>query len=468
MVMNTSYSNHSNGSNRLGFHYFQDTLHYRETDLMNWLPELRSLGASWLALYSNHERAIPEYFIQELLQAGIEPLVQFDLPLESTPAPEQLQTLLETYARWGIQYISLFDRPNDRTRWNAATWAQQDLVDRFLDAYLPLANLTLACGLTPAFPPLEPGGSYWDTAFLRAAYESISRRRMTDLLSKQVLTAYAWTGDHSLNWGAGGPERWPNAKPYFTPSDEQDQRGFRIYDWYGAITQAALETPCPIILLGAGLSGNPEQLPAGAFDPQKHADTTLMIAQLLDGDVIPDPQEPGINLEPLPDQVMSVNFWLLAADQDNPNHTLAWFKPDGSCLPAVDNLHSWRTGKEQPKITAKNSQFSSRDIQEPAVPEEVDSFSMSGTHPIRHYLLLPRFDWGIADWHLDVIQPYIKKHGPTIGFSVREAALAEKVTILGSSQTFSEKVVNHLKQAGCSVERISGDGASIATQLIER
>lgn len=465
--MNSSYSSHTNKSSRLGFHYFQDTLHYRETDLMTWLPELSALGASWLVLRSSPERAIPEFFIRGLLGAGIKPLIQFDLPLESPPSPEELQTLLETYARWGVQQISLFDRPNDRSSWNSATWAQQDLVDRFLDSYLPLANLTLACGLTPAFPPLEPGGSYWDTAFLRSAYESISRRRMTDLLSKQVLTAYAWTGGHSLNWGAGGPERWPNAKPYFTPSKEQDHRGFRIYDWYGAITQAALETPCPIILMGAGLPDNPNN-PTSAFDPHKHAETSLMIARLLAGETFPDPQNKETDLEPLPDQVMAVNFWLLAAEQNDRHHAQAWYQANGACLPAVETLHEWKKSKAQPKETENNGQFDFDSIPQTAASGWAAAGLKSEKHPIRHYLLLPRYDWGIADWHLDVVQPYIKKHGPTVGFSVEEAALAEKVTIIGSHQTFSEKVVNHLKQAGCSVERISGDGTSIATQLIER
>jgi hypothetical protein len=466
--MNSSLPIHTDRSSRLGFHYFQDTLHYRETDLMNWLPELRALGASWLVLQSNYERAIPEFFIRGLLQAEIEPIVQFNLSLESPPAPNELQTLLETYARWGIQQVLLFDRPNDRTRWNATTWAQQDLVERFLDRYLPLANLALACGLTPAFPPLEPGGSYWDTAFLRAAYESISRRRMTDLLSKQVLTAYAWTGGHSLNWGAGGPERWPNAKPYFTPSDEQDHRGFRIYDWYGAITQAALETPCPIILLGAGMPGSPEQTPADAFDLQQHADTSLMMARLLAGEIIPDPQNVETDLELLPDQVMAVNFWLLAAEQNDPHHAQAWFQADGSCLPAVERLHGWNSNEEQLKTITHNEQLEPRGVTHSTISGEAVGGIQSDTHPIHHYLLLPRFEWGVSDWHLDVIQPYIKKHTPTVGFSVQEAALAEKVTIIGSNETFSDKIVNHLEQAGCSVERISGDGTSIATQLIER
>jgi len=37
-------------NNRIGFHYFPDADHYRESDLYTWLPELKTLEASWLVL----------------------------------------------------------------------------------------------------------------------------------------------------------------------------------------------------------------------------------------------------------------------------------------------------------------------------------------------------------------------------------------------------------------------------------
>ena len=62
----------------------------------------------------------------------------------------------------------LFDRPNLRANWPAAAWAQSNLVERFLDVFQPLALAAVQAGLIPVFPPLEPGGDYWDTAFLRS------------------------------------------------------------------------------------------------------------------------------------------------------------------------------------------------------------------------------------------------------------------------------------------------------------
>jgi len=62
----------------------------------------------------------------------------------------------------------------------------------------------------------------------------------------------------------------------------------------------------------------------------------------------------------------------------------------------------------------------------------------------------------------------VKKHQPTIGFSVAEAMLAANVTLIGGEQSFSKAVVNQLTESGCSVDRISGDGTTIATILAER
>ena len=73
--------------NRLGFHYFPDTFHYREIDRTTWLPKLQELGAGWVVLQSDAERAIPESFITSLIDGGIQPIVQFHLPL-ARPIPQ--------------------------------------------------------------------------------------------------------------------------------------------------------------------------------------------------------------------------------------------------------------------------------------------------------------------------------------------------------------------------------------------
>ena len=47
--------------------------------------------------------------------------------------------------------------------------------------------------MIPVLPPLEPGGSYWDTTFLQSLMQSLVRREKTNLLDMLVVSAYAWT-----------------------------------------------------------------------------------------------------------------------------------------------------------------------------------------------------------------------------------------------------------------------------------
>jgi len=432
---------------RIGFHYYPDTLHYRESDLQAVLPELTAMGTSWLVLKSGIDRAIPEYFIQGLVQKGIEPLVQFDFPLTSPPTPGECSMIFESYARWGVHGVILFDRPNARASYPAAGWAQSDLVERFIDSMLPLSLAALQSGLIPIFPALEPGGSYWDTAFLKASLESLERRKQNLLLQNLVLSAYAWTNGRPLNWGAGGPDYWPNSKPYYTPAKSQDERGFRIFEWYQAIAQSILKRSVPVIVLQAGIQSDPLKNDFPAGDMETYPDLVNGMVKLLGGKSIQDPLAPQGAMEPVPPEVLACNFWLLAADSHGPFARQAWLQPE--------------TPFEKTMQTVKKTV-------EELTADPGAKFMADPEHPIQHYLLIPTYDWGIADWHLDIIRPFVKKYRPVVGFSIQEASLAREVTVIGNTHSFTEEQLNHLRNSGCKVRRISGDGTSIATQLSER
>jgi len=93
--MNSLYHPFPARKSRIGFHYFPDTLHYRESDLQAWLPELADMGVSWLVLKSDIDRAIPEAFIRGLLLKGIEPVIQFDFSLAHPPSSADCATIFE-------------------------------------------------------------------------------------------------------------------------------------------------------------------------------------------------------------------------------------------------------------------------------------------------------------------------------------------------------------------------------------
>ena len=438
---------------KIGLHYYPDSLHYRLEDLKKWLPELQKLGVGWLVLKSDLDRAIPEFFLSALLKAKISPIIEFDLPLHQAIDSHQLRILLQVYSRWGIRYIILFDRPNQKESWQASNWVQQDLVERFLDQFIPVAKLALEQGLIPVFPPLEPGGSYWDTAFLRSCLTNLVRRKQDMIVKNLVLAAYGHTFSKSLNWGSGGPEKWPETHPYITPNHSQDQKGFRIFDWYQAIAKAVIQKEIPILLLQAGIPDFPkkfmvqENIVKEIWQNQSNIIKVFQTAR-------PNQSENGVWIEKIPDYILACNFWLLTDTPDSENLGLSWYQneqPVSFCIPQlIGQTNKPKKYKNQP-INQKSS-----------------SHTINADHPIRHYLLLPTYEWGVSDWHLEVIQPFVKKYMATIGFSINEACLAENVTVIGNPQSIPEEDLEILRQAGCNVERISGDGTSIATQLAER
>jgi hypothetical protein len=569
----TSNNPPSSNRSRLGLHYYPDTLHYRESDLQAWLPELKAMGAVWLTLLAPSDRAIPEPFLRGLIQAGIEPILHFHLPLTHAYQEGTLGLLFNVYASWGVHYTVLFDRPNQRSSWPASAWAQSDLVERFLDIFLPVACEAQQAGLVPVFPPLEPGGDYWDTSFLQAALQGIQRRQ-AQLCESLHLSAYAWADEHPLDWGAGGPECWPGVRPYLTPAGQQDQRGFHIFDWYLAYSQAALGTPRPILLLAAGNRlRSASQATATEEEELQHAATNLAIARSM-LDSTPTGEDAESNAAPSPD-VLACCFWLLAADPADPLAYQAWFQPGEYTLPVVAALRqlagqgsepSQETPPSQPEKEANiepanpqetlppqpeedaspepsippetppppteeeeagskpsNLQETSQaavpeaePVQDNVTPDEPDeapaylpplpfeqpsepvlpsfedvlmdipvpppaptipAFSPAGLygeltkdddHPIAHYLLLPLYEVGAAEWHLDAARPFILKYHPTVGYALDEASLAACVTVVGGEPVFPEESLEKLRQAGCIVTRIAGDGTEIATQLASR
>ncbi len=293
---------------------------------------------------------------------------------------------------------------------------------------------------------------------MRSALESLVQRNESAILQNLILAARPWLHHHHLSWGNGGPDRWPDARPYSTPQESEDQRGFRIFDWYLAISRAILGRSCPIILLETGVSADPISNQYAPQTAEEQATTVLTIARLLNNENVQDPGNPEHLLVPLPSEVISANFWLLVADPYSPFQSAAWYKADGSRLPVVKRWMEWR----------KDIRVESQETFQSKNPEISSEGGFDAIRPIRHYLLLPSYEWGVADWHLEVIRPFVKKYRPTIGFSLKEASLAERVTVVGSQQTFPDEDLQQLRDLGCEVERINGDGTSIATQLAER
>jgi hypothetical protein len=421
----------------LGFHYFPDEAHYRRADLETWLPELSALDARYLTLIGSLTRAVPEAFVRGLLDAGIQPIIH--VPAVPTRRETQrvteatLHTLFSTYARWGVRYVVAFSEPNTRAAWVPADWGQASLVERFADLLLPLLQMQLEVGLEPVFPALRAGGDYWDTAFLEATLASLVRRGHTELARRLTFAVNLWAFNRPVAWGQGGLKRWPTARPYLSPPGSQDQRGFHLFDWYSEIIQTQLGVARPLLSLAGGPAVGDRTDPAfPVVNDVRHASCIQEITRAALGGG-------------LPEHLLNVNFWLLSAPEGSPFQTEAWYRPDGSTLPAVEIL----------KGLAGPGQGAERRRVSEIKGLEAEATVTAEPKPLRHYVLLPVFEWGVSDFHWSAALEYVKAHRPVAGFSPDEARLAQRVTIVGNEQGISAAVEANLRQAGCQVERIS-------------
>jgi hypothetical protein len=271
------------------------------------------------------------------------------------------------------------------------------------------------------------------------------------VLNHLAISAYGWTNRRSIDWGAGGPEYWPDARPYFTPANSQDQLGFRIYQWYQAVAQAVLQRPCPVFLLQAGLPSHPDRVKENELSSAEQTSVMKEVFTWATGKDLTAEKTPE-NLPPpeldLPEEVEACCFWLLATDRGNRYQNQAWFQDGRSNLPISEMIV-----KDFPAPIAED--FINPTISNDKVFKRIQ-------HPISHYILLANGQHGSWEQQLARMLPFVSQYHPTIGFSIDEAALAGKITILGKSPQITAETINRLTRSGCEVEQIAEDGTILA------
>ncbi|MFQ5942065.1 MAG: hypothetical protein ACE5JF_00785 [Anaerolineales bacterium] len=386
---------------RLGFHYFPDDSHYSEKDLEEWLPTLLRLSASWLVLHATPSNPIPEPFLRGLIEAGIRPVVWIKGRVDEMTS-DQLSPALANYGEWGVREVVVLDRPNMRSSWSSNEWARAGLVERFVDRMLPILQLERASGLHPVFPPLEPGGDYWDTSFLETALQSMLRRGHRSLLDDLHLAVYARTFGKPLEWGYGGPSEWSSSRPYNTPEGSQDQIGFRTFDWYAATTESVMGRTLPMIVVAGG-------------PPSTLEDGNSEMASVLR----------AVQSGQLPQSVLGFNFYLLSASPNVPEFDSAWFD-----------------SPTQPRTIVGSAK---RLL-------DVGGLSDPTSKTLSHFVLLPEGPMSEDTWA--AVKTLVRDG--VIGFSPEEALQADRVTILGDEAAVPPSVERRLVEGGCSVTRVKG------------
>lgn len=419
-MLNTKY--------KIGFSYFSSPEYLVGNELSTWMPHLSQLGASMVIFSAGFDRAIPEDAFISALDSGLEPIVHLTSELPLARKFNDVAILMDVYAKWGVDKIILGDQPNTKAAWPKAGWHYENLVDHFLDRFIPLASRAVQVGLNPVLPPLAPGGDYWDTAFLELILLGLTRRHLDDVLQKLILSSYGYTYNQPLTWGRGGPERWSASKPYLTPEGQEDQMGFHNFEWVQAMGQRILGKEVPVIILDAG--------------------------------------QPGKSVDKItPDGVIDVVQQILKACKDKPEEDASDKLPEFNeyvigCNFSLDTLDQIVNGK----LSFNNLQyiFGDNRSDQTKSPTEKDRMKM-----ITHYLLLPAHKSGVSDVVLNKVRPFIKKLQPTVGFSIEEATYARKVSVYPDSILFKPEQLDYLRSEGCLVEVLPESGIEIATILQE-
>lgn len=420
-------------NNRLGVHYYPDTEHYSIHDMNRWLPILQSLKISWITLIAPLNRAIPEEFIQSLVNSGINPILHFIPPSIEEINLENLDPLLVAYASWGIKYVAVFERQNLQFTWKPGTWSQDGLIENFLDRFIPVTHKLISYGFKPIFPPLEPGGEYWDTAFLRTSLESLQRRNEIEVLDNLVLGAYGFRHAKSWLWGAGGPDKWPESRPYLSSNLKQDHRGFFIFDWYSAISEAVLGIRLPVMLLRAGAKSSP--LISSDNEKLNKEFTKIYKALKKNISVTTSTSEKSKS-----QNLLGSCFWLMSAPSWSQYKNSALFTEEGS--PTDSGKLFLHPGQKQISSDWK--------------PVELKK------HPLERFILYSKEFEAQFDKPL---QKMAKDFGVSFGSSSLAAIHAKQVIIFGNMQSFSEDTINHLKKSGCNLISCENNGIELARIL---
>jgi len=161
----------------------------------------------------------------------------------------------------------------------------------------------------------------------------------------------------------------------------------------------------------------------------------------------------------VPENVVACNFWLLTSDYDNPERSQAWIQPDGVRLPVVDAISKYVNSQPSCHYLELFKPDTSKHIGKNGRNENQLSF-------LDHYLLLPLYNWGVAEWDLETIRPFLIKNHPTLGFSLEEAINFRHVTFLETKNNQNSNVLQKLLSAGCIVDRMMTDGTIVASSSI--
>ena len=438
-------------SKKLGFHYYKDAGHFDDPSLDYWLPKLQAAGTSWLVIYAPDNSEIPENFIVRLREVRIEPIIVLNYAISDPPSVQIFQQRMAYYHSIGIHMVQFFNRPNMRSSWSAEDWVKPGLVTRFIRKYADYATICVREKVIPLFPLLEPGGDYWDLAFLRSSVKQIRKEFSESLLSNLVFSASACLNKNPLSWNEAGPSGYPPASPY--AEGVVDHRGFYLFQWYEDILSKEIGKNVPLLLMDAGLWDSK----AGIFDvvTRESKQQYLNILNLLQDVTLK-------NGGKIPSYVLSCCVYKLPTTE-----SLSAAAPAGT--DAADGLYAFGSKNAEEGIS---------------FPEKVSRFfrklSISNLHQLikkvgtniatniqyagryvfqggslKEYFLLPEVSSLFTEDQMNTIRQYIKIHKCASGNDLNEALASKNVIMIDDQALYPAYMLRQLQDRGCDVHTVS-------------
>ncbi|MBQ4514778.1 MAG: hypothetical protein II969_17425 [Anaerolineaceae bacterium] len=438
-------------SKKLGFHYYKDAGHFDDPSLDYWLPKLQAAGTSWLVIYAPDNGEIPENFITRLREVRIEPIVVLNYAISEPPSTQIFQQRMAYFHSVGIHMVQFFNRPNMRSSWNAEDWVKPGLVTRFIRRFADYATICVREKVIPLFPLLEPGGDYWDLAFLRSSVKLIKKEFSESLLSNLVFSASGCLNKNPLSWNEAGPAGYPPAAPY--AEGVVDHRGFYLFQWYEEILRKEIGKNVPLLLMDAGLW----DASAGIFDvvTRESKQQYLNILNLL--------QDVTLRTDgKIPSYVLSCCVYKLPTTE---SLSAAAPAPSGS----TENIFTLNAKNLTEELSF--AEKTKRALRKLNPVNLIGSIKKVGTNiatniqyagryvfqggSLKEYFLLPEVSSLFTEDQMNTIRQYIKIHKCASGNDLNEALASKNVIMIDDQALYPAYMLRQLQDRGCAVHTVS-------------
>jgi hypothetical protein len=304
---------HPRGDNGRGLHWVPTT---SQTPAVvdRFVSEAQRMGVKWVTfLNKGANLGDNDYLVKKLVGAGIEPIMRI-YARGLDPVDGDVTSMVRHYVDLGVHYFQAYNEPNLAYEQPGGPPS----VDRYLDAWLPVARQIVAGGGLPGFGAMAPGGDLDDVKFLQDALDGLRRRGELGMLDR------GWLSMHNYTWNE--------------PIDQdgiQNPNGFAKFKTYERIVRQALGRDLPIIGTEGGTYAGDHQ--DGGRPAVGDAQAVDMVRQAYR--YMRDRREPWNFV---------YSYWVIAngaaGGSDASFGGQALFREDGTTSPIVSTLQSMAQG----------------------------------------------------------------------------------------------------------------------------